>query len=107
MIQDARQTDPDVPALTAAKAKLRSAARRHSGAKNAPPVSPKQAAALIVSENPTAAAAVAFAVVAVVGPGGLFRAASFAFRAAPLVTVAWKALDSRSCQNSTQHEQTL
>ncbi len=92
MIQDARQTEHDARELAAAKARLRSAARRHTHSSGAPPSSPKQAAAQLAVDNPGATAAVAFAAVAAVGPGRLFRMATFAFRVAPLGVVAWRAI---------------
>ncbi|MEZ6242081.1 MAG: hypothetical protein R3B57_03470 [Phycisphaerales bacterium] len=99
MIQDARQHSHrafDTYSVCSAKVRVRQAARRTPHAPPGRGDSAKDAAARVVAENPAATAAVAFAVLAALGPGRLLRAGLMAGRLASLAMIGWRAFGPAS-----------
>lgn len=97
MIQDARGNSHrafDTYAVCSAKTRVREAARRRppAGARRAG--SPRLTAARIVASNPGATAAVAFAVLATIGPGRLLRAGVTMGRLASVAMIGFRVLGS-------------
>ncbi len=103
MIQNAADSRPDTRdthAICSAKARVRRAARKPRPQVRRARPSCAQAAIETAAENPAATAAVAFAVVSVLGPIGLIRAGLLAARVAPLVGLGIRAVEGARSPNS-------